>query len=60
MTLPTDPTSGGGAAAPELRAASLSAPAPGDLAGIRELLSLLRELVDRLEDRIEHLAEGKG
>jgi hypothetical protein len=28
---------------------------PRSLAGIRELISLLRELVDRLEDRIEQL-----
>jgi hypothetical protein len=53
MTLPTDPTAGG-------YPAPCPAPTSGELAGIRELLSLLRELVDRLEDRIDHLAEGKG
>jgi hypothetical protein len=53
MTLPTDPTSGAGGS--ERRPAPLA----GELAGIRELLLLLRDLVDRLEDRIEQLAAGK-
>ena len=53
MTIPTDPTAGG-------LEGPCPAPPAGELAGIRELLSLLRELVDRLEDRIDHLGEGKG
>jgi hypothetical protein len=55
MTLPTDPTAGGGGP-PDLRPAGPS----GELAGIRELLLMLRDLVERLEDRIEQLAERKG
>jgi|HubBroStandDraft_5_1064220.scaffolds.fasta_scaffold2059767_2 hypothetical protein len=55
MTLPTDPTAGGGG--PDLIPRTVSS---SELAGIRELLLLLRDLVDRLEDRIEHLAESKG
>jgi len=56
MTLPTDPTTGPGA-----RPAHTAAPVQSQsLAGIRELLSLLRELVERLEDRIDHLEQPRG
>jgi hypothetical protein len=59
MTLPTDPTKPPGAA----RAAQTKPPVQSQsqsLAGIRELLSLLREIVDRLEDRIDHLDQPRS
>jgi hypothetical protein len=56
MTLPTDPTPSGGG--PEIIVPATASPA--SLAGIRELISLVRELIDRIEDRVEQLAHASG
>jgi hypothetical protein len=57
MTLPTDPTqSGGGGPRPVLPTGH--PPSDSALAAIRELLSVMRDLIDRLEDRINHLGKS--
>jgi hypothetical protein len=56
MTLPTDPTPSGPGPTDIIAVESTSA----TLSGIRELISVVRDLIDRIEDRVEQLARTAG